>query len=520
MTAPEQLDLEPGDLSPEERRALVERTGPLGWQWCYAPDIAYARPAPFHVEALDWGWGLRPDERPKVDAFGLVVFRGGAKSATAEQIVAMCASRLTRRYVLYVSRTQEMADDHVASIGAMLASELLRADYPHLGRVRVDRAGSKEIWRHNRIRVGGVTVDAIGLDVNVRGARLGRYRPDLIVLDDVDSHKDSLDQSAKTITTITESIIPSGGEARAVLVAQNVPNQYGFVARLVDRTAPYLTGARIVGPVPAVEGLAYESHPDPDDPDVNRWRVVAGTPTWPDGYPLTRAEADLNLEGPDSFERERQHNRRAAGGMFDPSAWQRVHLADVPTAGMRWCRGWDFAASASEKNDRTAHVLMGRAQSGRIYITAAGAGWWPVSKVEAELQRIAHSDGRSTLIDIPKDPAQAGKDQAERRAAMLAGWPVHVTPQSPATGSKATRAQGLVAQQQAGNVHVVDDHPDPEVRRALLELVAECDAFTGGSQSSHDDLVDAASAAFNRLVLGVGPSGSSSALTASRVPIG
>lgn len=479
-----------------QRRLMVDEHGPLAWQWCYEPDVAFAKPMPEHKAALVWGWGLEADERPEVDALALLLFRGGAKSATAESIVAMCAARLSRRYVLYVSETQTLADDHVASIGALLTHPLLRSDYPHLGKVRVDRAGSKEIWRHNRIRVGGITVDAIGLDVNVRGARIGKYRPDLIVLDDVDSRHDSIAVSAKKIATITESIIPTGGEARAVMVAQNMPNQHGFVAKLVDGTAGYMTGAKIIGPVPAVSDCAYQTIPGDDG--VNRWKITAGTPTWPDGYPLSRAEADLNLEGPDAFESERQHNRTAAGGQFDPGAWQWIDLSDVP-ANVSWCRGWDFASSKKETNDRTASVLIGRSPAGLWYCIDAEAAWWPVSTVEERLLSTAVSDGTAVAIDIPKDPAQAGADQAQRRSAALSGYRVHVTPQSPATGSKLVRAQGVIAQQQAGNVHIVRGHAK------LGELVAECNAFTDGGQGSHDDLVDALTGAFNHLAGGPAP---------------
>lgn len=501
-----------------QRRAIADRDG-LAWQLTYCPDLAYQDPTAEMLEVLDWGARIEADQRPDPSALANVVFRGGAKSVGAETVAAMCVAKRTRRYVLYVCRTQENADDHVANIGAILAGDELRHDYPHVGRIRVDRAGNKEIWRHNRIRVGGCTVDAIGLNVNVRGARVGRYRPDLIVIDDVDARHDSPETSQGVIETITESIFGASAEHVAVLVAQNMPNQKGFVAQLVDRTATYLSGARIIGPIPAVRGLTYRTEPDPDQPDVNRWKITAGEPTWPAGYPLTRAEADLNLEGPDAFEAERQHNRKGRGGHFNPDTWRHIHFADLP-ADISWCRGWDFAASEDQHNDRTAHVLVGRSRRGPWYIAAAGAGWWPVSKVEGELVAVTQADGKSTQIDIPKDPAQAGKDQAERRAGMLSGYRVHVTAQSKAGGSKLTRAQGVIAQQQAGNVYVVDDHPDPLVRRALAELVDECDAFRGGDQSSHDDLVDALSAGFNRLALvPAGQAGGSTALAASQVSV-
>lgn len=469
---------------------MADRSG-LVWQHTYASDLAYAAPAWFHVDTLEWFAALAPGERPAIPAWVLVVFRGGAKSASAETGVAFTAARRTRRYILYVSRTQDLADGHVRNIGTILANPLIRHDYPHMGGVRVRRLGDRDIWRRNRIRTGGVTIDALGLDVNVRGARLDQYRPDLIVIDDVDARHDSRTVAAKNIETLTESVIGLGSEHLAVAVIQNQPNDHGFVARLVTGEASYLADRRLIGPIPAVEGLAYRSEPTPEGP--NLWRITDGTPTWPAGYPLARAEQDLNLSGPEAFEAERQHNRQGAGGHFDPEAWAWCDPEEIP-AGVRWCRGWDFAASASTKNDRTGSVLMGRAPNGKFYIRAASAGWWTVSEVEARLVATTRDDGYDVWIDLPRDPAQAGKDQAERRAAMLAGYPVHVTNQ---TGSKLVRATGLIAQQQAGNVVIVRAAwgLDP----MLAEVRAECDAFTGQDGGHHDDLVDAASAAFNRL---------------------
>lgn len=336
-----------------------------------------------------------------------------------------------------------------------------------------------------------MTIDALGLDANVRGARLDQWRPDLVVIDDVDGRHDSRMVSARNVETITESILGLGSDDMGVVVAQNMPNEHGFVARLVTGEASYLADRTLLGPIPAVEGIAYRAVPSPDGPNI--WRIIAGTPTWPGGYGLDRAEQDLNLSGPDAFEAERQHNRHSAGGHFDPEAWDSIDPEALPS-GIRWCRGWDFAGTADERGDRSAGVLLGVAPSGKWFIRSAVAGWWSVSEVEARMVATARDDGHEVAVDIPKDPAQAGKDQAERRAAMLSGYRVHVTTQ---TGSKLVRATGLIAQQQAGNVAIVRTAHgrDP----ILGELVEECNAFTGQDGGHHDDLVDAAAAAFNRL---------------------
>src|SRR5690606_29964516 len=89
-------------------------------------------------------------------------------------------------------------------------------------------------------------------------------------------------------------------------------------------------------------------------------------------------------------------------------------------------------------------------------------------------------------VELPQDPGQAGKDQAQQLVAMLAGRSVTARIQS---GSKEVRATGYSAQQQAGNVVLVEGDWNGA-------WVAEHRGFPRGA---HDDQVDAAATAFNFL---------------------
>lgn len=48
--------------------------------------------------------------------------RGGGKSTTAEAACVAVGARDVRGYALYISETQDQADKHVESVGAMLES--------------------------------------------------------------------------------------------------------------------------------------------------------------------------------------------------------------------------------------------------------------------------------------------------------------------------------------------------------------------------------------------------------------
>lgn len=135
--------------------------------------------APHHVEFWEWVWAIRPGVRPT--PFLGVWARGGAKSSSAEMAVVALAAARARKYVLYVSGTQDQADDHVANIGDILESSRIAKAYPDLGERAVNKFGSSKGWRRQRLRTAsGFTVDALGLDTSARGIKLEDQRPDLM----------------------------------------------------------------------------------------------------------------------------------------------------------------------------------------------------------------------------------------------------------------------------------------------------------------------------------------------------
>src|SRR3954447_7767850 len=79
--------------------------------------------ADHHHEAWQWFWDMPNDGRPQPLVYLLP--RGGGKSTTVELGCVSLGCRSKRKYVLYVSGTQEQADDHVLSMAGMLESKRL-----------------------------------------------------------------------------------------------------------------------------------------------------------------------------------------------------------------------------------------------------------------------------------------------------------------------------------------------------------------------------------------------------------
>lgn len=183
------------------------------------------------------------------------------------------------------------------------------------------------------------------------------------------------------------------------------------------------------------------------------------------------------------------------GGLFK-RAW--FSFVDAAPAGAETVRAWDFAATKAEKGkkpDWTVGLRVSRTRDEVFYIEKEERFQETPAKVRATVKSVAETDGTRVRIRIPKDPGQAGKDQADSYIKLLAGYRVKaVAP----TGDKATRAGPAAAQAEAGNIMIVRG----PWNEAFLDEVC---GFPGGAPN--DDRVDALADAVNELALGGGKTG-------------
>lgn len=257
-----------------------------------------------HTSLWEWAHQLRREIKPqsRVEIWP----RGGAKSTQAELIAAYTALSLERRFVLYVSGTQLQADLHIQAIAALLEQ---------IGIKRAVNAYSNSVgWTAQRIQTeNGWGAIAVGLDGNIRGARLGQFRPDLIVLDDIDNKNDSESATQKRLRTISTAILPAGSADAGLLFIQNKIHSRSAIARVADGTAGIALGASVTIE-PAVTGLEYARVATEEG---DRYRIFAGRPTWEEGQSLAICEAQINEWGIRAFLSESQHEDEPDGGIWD-----------------------------------------------------------------------------------------------------------------------------------------------------------------------------------------------------------
>ncbi len=218
-----------------------------------------------------------------------------------------------------------------------------------------------------------------------------------------------------------------------------------------------------------------------------------------DNKALMKADPDYqaNLEALSRVERERLLGGNwkvvRGNGMYFKRSDARVIKEMPPRSEIaKFVRGWDLAATevseASPDPDWTAGVKMALLKNGRYVVTHVAHERKRAHDVRTLVKNLASQDGIGCKIGIPQDPGQAGKDQGESYASFLAGYIVDVARD---TGDKEVRADPFAAQWQAGNVDVLEG-PWNEA------YFSELEAF--GTNTAHDDQVDASSKAFSLLV--------------------
>lgn len=322
---------------------------PIGWQeWLlryfgpnFYSDVQEASFADYHEEFWEWIYSLQEFERP--DPFIAVWPREGGKSTNVELAIIYLAHQRIKQYCVYISGTQVQANDHIGNIASALEASIIVDTDPDLCERQLGKYGQSKAWRMNRLRTAsGLTVDAVGLDAMGRGAKIGKRRPDLIVLDDIDKDNDTNRAVEKKIDLLTRKILPSGNEFVAVLAVQNLIHGQSIFTRLVDGRAAFLVDRKVSGPYPALREFSFTKNRD------GVATITGGIPTW-DNLNLKRCQRIVSDIGLNAFLAEYQHDKSAQQGMFFEDIWIKSLLVIEPfhiPVHWRIDRSFDYGYSA------------------------------------------------------------------------------------------------------------------------------------------------------------------------------
>lgn len=175
--------------------------------------------------------------------------RNSAKSTLASLIfVLWVICHKFCRYVVLISDTAEKAADLLSHIKAELVSNArLAEDYPEVCEP-TGRHPKPPRWQAGEIITRhGVKVSALGMGQNIRGRRHRQDRPDLILLDDVESQDNiATPESRKKLSEwFHKAVLKAGTPQTRVIVVGTIQHYDALLARLTDPAKSPLWEGRI-----------------------------------------------------------------------------------------------------------------------------------------------------------------------------------------------------------------------------------------------------------------------------------
>ncbi len=205
------------DATARTRAEQLEAQGVEVWLKTLAPDSFNQ---PFSTEQLQFwehfwallhkrkrGEELTPDERNII----FPIHRAGGKSTVAEMAAIAEGCILGKGFVLYLSDSQLLAEEHLYSVKAILENGHFAEYYPAMSKPKTSASThtQQKFTQDTIITENGWGMTARGITGNVRGGRLGTLRFTLIINDDIDSLNDSLAVIEKKKRIIARSVFPA-----------------------------------------------------------------------------------------------------------------------------------------------------------------------------------------------------------------------------------------------------------------------------------------------------------------------
>lgn len=324
------IELEVGHFpSDEESKAerlvqvLNDQTGYRFFAETYFPHYLTAEPSRLHEQLFEDLPAITTSE--KGERYLLIAPRGSAKSTHLTLIYPIyLLCRGLKNYICLIMDAFEQAAVMLEAIKAELEiNPRLANDFP-------DIVGQGRVWREDVILTPtNRKIEAFGTGKKIRGRRHGPYRPDLVILDDVenDENVESPKQRDKLQTWIDKAVLKLGSNdgSMDVLFAGTVLHHDSVLVRFAKKPAWRTTTYRAVLKWPErmdlwerfEELFLNESERDADDfYEENRAEMDEGAVVnWPALQPLLYLMKE-RASNHDAFESEFQNNPVAGDNPF------------------------------------------------------------------------------------------------------------------------------------------------------------------------------------------------------------
>jgi|Deesub1362A_J573_1020465.scaffolds.fasta_scaffold00533_18 predicted phage terminase large subunit-like protein len=255
-----------------------------------------------------------------------------------------------RHYIILISETFDQAQDFILP---------LRLELEHNERIKQDFGEIKKgKWADDEIVANNVKVKALGAGQKIRGRKFRQYRPDLIIVDDIENDKTARNDKItnKKYRWILEAVYPALGKNASLFVIGNVFSKRSVISRLLE-------------------------HPE--------WKKIKysaikkdGTPLWAAEFPIERLERIKKIIGTQAFNKEYMNEPEDEEGNFQRRWIRYFDEEQIRDKVLRIYAACDPSLGSGEVHDYKAVVVIGIDDVGIIYVLDA---WIRKASIDAML---------------------------------------------------------------------------------------------------------------------------------------
>ncbi|MFJ8790442.1 hypothetical protein [Streptomyces sp. NPDC102462] len=217
-------------LTRTEGRVALTRNDPLLFAWLYLPhhlttDSGSQTLSAFHLDLIEYAktW-TQPVTKPREYRDCFIAPRNAGKSTWLFLILPMWAAAHGHiKFVAAFSDSAGQAEDHLQTFKTELDSnERLTSDYPELCTPLMGQKVKRHIAQSSDqiMQANGFVFMAKGIDAKTLGMKVGRQRPDLILMDDIEPPEATYSEleAGRRLTTVLDAAFPLNIYARVAIV--------------------------------------------------------------------------------------------------------------------------------------------------------------------------------------------------------------------------------------------------------------------------------------------------------------
>ncbi len=443
---------------PEDRMTRDERRargrGDFPW-FCrhYLREYFHSEPAPFHRELAEL---IETRERvvcaaPREHAKSTVV-------SFAKALHSICYG--LARFIVLIRESEDVAKQAVDDLRQELEqNERILEDFG-------DLIGRRKWTAAEFITANDVKVLGRGRGSPVRGLRFKQWRPDLVIVDDIEDDElvDSRAQRDKLERWLRRAVLGMIGPGGRFFMIGTVLHHDSVLVRFLKQTDVFTTRV---------------------------WRAIGedGRPLWPARWPLRRLEAKRAEIGARHFATEFLNDpANEEEQIFSPNAWKFFTDDDLRGVKLNLVAAIDVAIGLKQKNDDTALAVVGE-HNGNYYVVRVVIRKLKVQQqVELVLSTCREWPG-ITRFGIETVAYQDALRQLVVDAARRANLQIPCVPVEDISTDKIRRISRLAPLVEQGRLlfpSAASSYWSPDVQKCLDEFEA-----LGVSSQAHDDGPDA-----------------------------